>query len=79
MLQNRQVALGALLMIVGVITMIPGILPNASQLSTLALIPGAASLVYGTWLVGTSGDGTAELGFPSKIHLSHDGNEYTYR
>jgi hypothetical protein len=59
MLQNRQVALGALLMIVGVITMIPGILPNASQLSTLALIPGAASLVYGTWLVGTSGDGTA--------------------
>ncbi|MFC7096695.1 hypothetical protein [Halobaculum marinum] len=56
---NRNAVIGAALMIVGTVMFLPGVTSQASQLATLALVPAAALLTYGTYLVGTSERGRA--------------------
>ncbi|CAJ52850.2 hypothetical protein [Haloquadratum walsbyi] len=58
-LSNRRVLIGAVFMIVGTVLLLPAVLPNIGELFTYALLPGAALLIYGTWLVGTSESGPA--------------------
>jgi hypothetical protein len=58
-LSNRRVLIGAVFMIVGTVLLLPAVLPNIRELFTYALLPGAALLIYGTWLVGTSESGPA--------------------
>lgn len=49
--------IGLVLMIVGTLAFIPGIAPEAALLEQLLLLPAAAAVTYGTYLVGTEGDG----------------------
>lgn len=56
---KQQAMIGAVLMVVGTVLFLPGLFTNASQLATLALLPAAALLTYGTYLVGTSEQGRA--------------------
>lgn len=58
-LSNRRILIGAIFMIVGTVLLLPAVLPNIGELFTYALLPGAALLIYGTWLVGTSESGPA--------------------
>ncbi|MFC7137488.1 hypothetical protein [Halobaculum litoreum] len=56
---ERNAIIGGVLMLVGTVLFIPGLGAQASQLATLALLPAAALLTYGTYLLGTSEDGRA--------------------
>lgn len=56
---NRNALVGGLLMLVGTVLFLPGLGTQASQLATVALLPAAALLTYGTYLVGTSEGGRA--------------------
>lgn len=56
---KRKAMIGAVLMVVGTVLFLPGLLPGASQLATLALLPAAVLLTYGTYLLGTSEKGRA--------------------
>ena len=58
LLNDTRVLTGLALIIVGSVLFVPAVLPNASRLSTYALVPAALLLTAGTWLVGTSGDST---------------------
>jgi hypothetical protein len=51
---STRVLAGVALIVVGSLLLLPGAFPDASQLFTYALIPAAALVTYGTWLVGTS-------------------------
>lgn len=48
---------GIALMIVGTIGLLPGIGPDPALFAQLLLLPAAAAVTYGTYLVGTDGDG----------------------
>jgi hypothetical protein len=49
---------GVALMLVGTLAFLPGLLPGSGRTTTLVLLPAAALLLtYGTYLVGTDGDG----------------------
>lgn len=54
---NQQILIGAALMIVGTLLFLPGAMPSVAGLSSVALVVAAGLLTYGTYLVGTSGDG----------------------
>ncbi|GGJ13016.1 hypothetical protein GCM10008995_23570 [Halobellus salinus] len=56
---NTRVLVGIALILVGSVLFVPAILPNASTVSTYALVPAALLLTAGTWLVGTSSDSSA--------------------
>lgn len=49
--------IGLVLMVVGTVAFLPGLLPGSGRLATFALLPAALLLTYGTYLVGTDGDG----------------------
>ena len=49
--------IGLVLMVVGTLAFIPGVAPEAATLEQLLLLPAAAAVTYGTYLVGTEGDG----------------------
>jgi len=51
---STRVLAGVALIVVGTLLFIPGALPNSAQLFTYALLPAAALVTIGTWLVGTS-------------------------
>jgi hypothetical protein len=51
--------MGAILMVLGVVLFLPGLRPNTAQMWTYVLVPAAALLTYGTYLVGTSEPGRA--------------------
>lgn len=57
LLSSRNALIGIVLMLVGTLAMLPAALPNTVQISSYALLAGAAALVAGTWLVGTSEGG----------------------
>ncbi|WP_410766793.1 hypothetical protein [Haloferax sp. DFSO60] len=61
LLSSRQVLLGLVLMIIGTVGLLPGALPSVAQTQVLtyALVPAAAAIVLGTWMVGTSEGGRA--------------------
>ncbi|EJN59315.1 hypothetical protein [Halogranum rubrum] len=48
---------GIVLMVVGTLALIPGVAPEVTTLEQLLLFPAAAAVTYGTYLVGTEGDG----------------------
>jgi hypothetical protein len=50
---------GVLLMIVGTVALLPGTSPDATTLLTWILLPAAALLTLGTYLVGTDVRGQA--------------------
>lgn len=52
---ERQTLIGAVAMLVGIALFLPVLRPGIGGLWNLLLVPGAALLVYGTYLVGTSG------------------------
>lgn len=56
LLDDTRVLAGLALILVGSVLLVPAMLPNASTLSTYALVPAALLLTVGTWLVGTSGE-----------------------
>ncbi|UIO99475.1 hypothetical protein Hbl1158_13230 [Halobaculum sp. CBA1158] len=56
---ERKVLLGGALMLVGTLLLVPGVSPTAGTPARLALLPAAALLTYGTYLIGTSEDGRA--------------------
>jgi hypothetical protein len=49
--------IGLVLMVVGTLAFIPAVAPEAAALEQLLLLPAAAAVTYGTYLVGTEGDG----------------------
>lgn len=49
--------IGAVLIVVGTVLLLPGLLPTTGALISLALVLGAALLTFGTYLVGTSEGG----------------------
>lgn len=49
--------LGLVLMVVGTLAFIPGAAPETAMLEQWLLLPAAAAVTYGTYLVGTEGDG----------------------
>jgi len=51
---STRVLAGVALIIVGSLLLLPGVAPNTAQIFTYALVPAAALITYGTWLVGTS-------------------------
>jgi hypothetical protein len=59
LLDDTRVLTGLALIVVGTLLFVPAMLPNASRLSTYALVPAALLLTAGTWLVGTSGESAA--------------------
>ena len=56
---DRDMAIGGVLMLAGILLFLPGLQPDASQLWQAALVPAAALLTYGTYRVGTSNEGRA--------------------
>ena len=56
---DTRVLTGLALILVGTLLFVAAVLPNASGLSTYALVPAALLLTAGTWLVGTSGESAA--------------------
>lgn len=54
---SQQTLIGAALMIVGTLLLLPGVTPGAASVPNVALVAAAALLTYGTYLVGTSEDG----------------------
>lgn len=57
---ERQTMIGAVAMLVGIALFLPVLRPGIGGLWNLLLVPGAALLVYGTYLVGTSGADESE-------------------
>ena len=53
---STRVLVGIALMIVGTLLFLPGAFPGTGALFSYALVPAAALVTLGTWLVGTSGD-----------------------
>ncbi|MFA1612170.1 hypothetical protein [Halobellus rubicundus] len=51
---STRVLVGIALIVVGTLLFVPGILPSSAQIFTYALVPAAALVTIGTWLVGTS-------------------------
>lgn len=49
-------AIGAVLMVIGIVLFLPVLTPEVTGIQNLILLPAGALLVYGTYLVGTSGD-----------------------
>jgi hypothetical protein len=49
--------IGLVLMVVGTLALIPGAAPEAAMLEQWLLLPAAAAVTYGTYLVGTEGTG----------------------
>lgn len=56
---NRDVLLGSVMMIVGIVLFVPGLQASASTLWSYMLLPAAVLLTYGTYKVGTSESGRA--------------------
>ena len=56
---NTRVLAGIALLVVGSLLFLPAVAPNSSQLFTYVLVPAAALVTLGTWLVGTSEDSPA--------------------
>jgi hypothetical protein len=56
---NRDVQIGGVLMLVGILLFLPALRPDSPQFWTYVLVPAAALLTYGTYRVGTSGSGRA--------------------
>lgn len=56
---NRNVLIGAVLMIVGTALFLPGLNLEFGIVAGSILVVAAALLTYGTYLVGTSGTGRA--------------------
>lgn len=54
---SKKGLIGAALMLIGAVAFLPGLLPSSGQAATLALLPAALLLTYGTYLVGTDGGG----------------------
>lgn len=54
---SKKSLVGVILMLVGALAFLPGLLPSTGQVATLALLPAALLLTYGTYLVGTDGPG----------------------
>ncbi|WP_136590351.1 hypothetical protein [Salinigranum halophilum] len=54
---SKQGLVGVVLMLVGVLAFLPGLAPSSGQVATIALLPAALLLTYGTYLVGTDGGG----------------------
>lgn len=54
---DKPVAIGAVLMLVGTVLFFPSLAPQSGSLASWALLPAAALLTYGTYLIGTSGEG----------------------
>lgn len=54
---STRVLAGIALIVVGTLLFVPGVLPTSAAIFTYALVPAAALLTVGTWLVGTSEDG----------------------
>jgi hypothetical protein len=54
---GKRGVVGAALMLIGALAFLPGLAPGAGQTATLALLPAALLLTYGTYLVGTDGGG----------------------
>ncbi|WP_416840698.1 hypothetical protein [Haloferax sp. DFSO52] len=57
LLSSRNALIGVVLMLVGTVAMLPAALPNTEQLFSYAVVLGAAAIVLGTWMVGTSEGG----------------------
>ncbi|WP_411964183.1 hypothetical protein [Haloferax sp. YSMS24] len=57
LLSSRNALIGVVLMLVGTLAMLPAALPNTAQITSYAVLAGAAAIVLGTWLVGTSEGG----------------------
>ncbi|WP_396611910.1 hypothetical protein ACH9L7_01075 [Haloferax sp. S1W] len=57
LLSSPRALIGIVLMVVGTLGIVPGALPGSAQTMTFALVPAAAALTLGTWLVGTSEGG----------------------
>lgn len=53
---DRKMMIGGVLMLGGMGLFVPVLGPGVEGLLNLLLVPAAALLVYGTYLVGTSGD-----------------------
>ena len=56
---NRNVLIGAVLMVVGTALFLPGLNAQFGVVAGGVLVLAAALLTYGTYLVGTSGTGRA--------------------
>jgi len=56
---ENSVIIGAVLMVVGTVLFFPSLAPQSGSLASWALVPAAALLTYGTYLVGTSEPGRA--------------------
>ncbi|SDM48488.1 hypothetical protein SAMN04487949_1819 [Halogranum gelatinilyticum] len=54
---TKKGLVGIVLMVVGTLAFIPGLFPGATTLESVLLVPAAAALTYGTYLVGTEGQG----------------------
>ena len=54
---DTKVLIGAVLMVVGTLILLPATTPGAAPIPNVALAPAAALLAYGTYLVGTSESG----------------------
>lgn len=54
---GKKAMVGLVLMVVGLALLLPAASPTAGLLAVAVLLPATASLVYGTWLVGTSIEG----------------------
>ncbi len=54
---SKKGVVGVVLMLVGTLAFLPGMFPTTGQLATIALLPAALILTYGTYLVGTDGSG----------------------
>jgi hypothetical protein len=54
---SKKGLVGVALMLVGSLAFLPGLVPGSGQTATLALLPAALLLTYGTYLVGTDGGG----------------------
>ena len=54
---RQQVLIGAALMVVGTLLLLPSLTTGVGAISNVVLVPAAALLAYGTYLVGTSEGG----------------------
>jgi hypothetical protein len=54
---SKKGVVGIVLMLLGLLAFLPGLLPTSGQVATIALLPAALLLTYGTYLVGTDGSG----------------------
>ncbi|WP_425499706.1 hypothetical protein [Halorarum halobium] len=54
---NQRIPIGTALMVVGTLLLLPAATPGTAPVPNVALVPAAALLTYGTYLVGTSEGG----------------------